>query len=40
VQNNSSLERLEDVVIAPGFVVGHDVGHKNFLPAAYSDFNK
>ena len=28
MQHDARLERLEDVVIAPGFVVGHDVGHK------------
>jgi hypothetical protein len=27
VQHDPRLERLEDVVIAPGFVIGHDVGH-------------
>jgi hypothetical protein len=27
VQHDARLERFEDVIIAPGLVVGHDVGH-------------
>jgi hypothetical protein len=27
VQHDARLERFEDMIIAPGFVVGHDVGH-------------
>jgi hypothetical protein len=27
VQHDARLERFEDVIIAPGFMIGHDVGH-------------
>ena len=30
VQHDARLEGFEDVIIAPGFVVGHDVGHDQF----------
>ena len=30
VQHDARLERFEDVIIAPGFVIGHDVGHDQF----------
>jgi hypothetical protein len=29
VQHDARLKRLDDVVIAPGFVVGHDIGHES-----------
>jgi hypothetical protein len=28
VQHDARLERFVDVIIAPGFVIGHDVGHE------------
>ncbi len=31
VQHDARLEGFEDVVIAPGFVVGHDVGHESMF---------
>jgi hypothetical protein len=40
VQHDASLERLKDVIIAPGFVIGHDVGHEYYSIRRLSRFHR
>ena len=32
MQHDTRLEGLEDLIIPPGFMIGHDVGHKTIYP--------
>jgi hypothetical protein len=29
VQHDARLERFEDMIVTPGFMIGHDVGHES-----------